>query len=187
MRDPEDIHDEWLVLRCQEGDSAALAELVERWQPRLVRHALRLTGAPDAAGDVVQAAWIAMIGGLGRLSDAARFRRWAYQIVTHKAADWVRARQRERAQAVPTGGDAVADVADAHAAPEARETDEIELLRQALKRLSPERRVALSMFYLERMSLAEIAEALALPVGTVKSRLHYAKQELKRLLEGKLP
>ena len=49
MRDPEDIHDEWLVLRCQDGDAAALAELVERWQPRLWRHAMRLTDDRDAA------------------------------------------------------------------------------------------------------------------------------------------
>jgi RNA polymerase sigma-70 factor (ECF subfamily) len=82
MRDPEDIHDEWLVLRCQEGDAAALTELVERWQPRLWRQAMRLTDNSDAAGDVVQQAWVAIIRGLGRLSDAACFRRWAYQIVT---------------------------------------------------------------------------------------------------------
>jgi RNA polymerase sigma-70 factor (ECF subfamily) len=182
MRDPEDIHDEWLVLRCQDGDAAALAELAERWQPRLWRHAHRLTGMPDAAGDVVQAAWLAIIRGLARLSDAARFRRWAYQIVTYKAADWVRERQRERAQVGEVESDAAVARVDQRA--DSPHDDEIELLRNGLKQLSPEHRVALSMFYLERMSLAEIAEALSLPLGTVKSRLHYAKQELKKLLEG---
>jgi RNA polymerase sigma-70 factor (ECF subfamily) len=182
MRDPEDIHDEWLVLQCQDGDSAALAELVDRWQPRLWRLAMRLTADRHAASDAVQQAWMAIIRGLARLNDAACFRRWAYQIVTYKCADWVRARQRERAQmsalaAQPTEQPSLA--ADA--------TDDVEMLREALKQLSPERRMALSMFYVEQMPLAEIAHVLSLPVGTVKSRLHYAKQELKKILERNTP
>ena len=63
MRSPDDVHDEWLVLRCQSGDAEALAELVARWQPRLVRHAARLTGRKDAANDVVQVTWMAIIRG----------------------------------------------------------------------------------------------------------------------------
>ena len=61
--------------------------------------------------------------------------------------------------------------------------DEVATLRAAIGRLSSDRRATLSMFYLDEMSLAEIAEALALPIGTVKSRLHYARQELKAILE----
>ncbi len=181
MKDPEDIHDEWLVLRCQDGDSAALAELIDRWQPRLWRQAMRLTADRDAANDTVQQAWIAIIRGLARLNDAACFRRWAYQIVTYKCADWVRQRQRERAQ---TG--ALDSKPDEQPSPAADATDDVELLREALKQLSPERRMVLSMFYVEKMPLAEIAHVLSLPVGTVKSRLHYAKQELKTILERKL-
>jgi RNA polymerase sigma factor (sigma-70 family) len=81
----------------------------------------------------------------------------------------------------------VAQLADAHVVASAHQADEVELLRKAIKQLSPERYAALAMFYLERMSLAEIAEALSLPLGTVKSRLHYAKQELKKILEGTMP
>lgn len=183
MRDPEDIHDEWLVLRCQDGDAAALAELVERWQPRLWRQAMRLTDNTDAANDVVQQAWVAIIRGLGRLSDAACFRRWAYQIVTYKSADWVRERQRERAQTNALAADPVAQPSQEHSARDGDYADDVAVLREALKRISPDRRTALAMFYLEQMSLAEIAHALSLPLGTVKSRIHYAKQELKSILE----
>ena len=69
---------------------------------------------------------------------------------------------------------------------DADQADDVEVLRKALKQLSPDRRTALSMFYLDEMSLAEIAHALSLPLGTVKSRLHYAKQELKTILERKM-
>lgn len=183
MRDPEDIHDEWLVLRCQDGDAAALAELVERWQPRLWRHAMRLTNDREAASDVVQHGWLAIIHGLGRLNDAARFRRWAYQIVTHKCADWVRGRQRERVQSSVLTVDVAESSIDQRANVDVQGADDVAALRSALKLMSFDRRATLSMFYLDEMSLNEIAEALSLPIGTVKSRLHYARQELKSILE----
>ena len=181
MRTPEDIHDEWVVLRCQEGDAAALGELVERWQPRLLRHALRLTGTADGAADVVQAAWLAIIRGLGKLNDAACFRRWAYRIVGFKAADWIRGRQRDRALAgtlAAEGGDPGKTDDEAQ-----NKQDDIAVLRAAMKQLSPEQKTILSMFYLEEMSLAEIAHVLAVPLGTVKSRLHYGRLALKEILE----
>jgi RNA polymerase sigma-70 factor (ECF subfamily) len=183
MREPEDIHDEWLVLRCQDGDATALTELVGRWQPRLWRHAMRLTSDRDAAGDVVQQAWVAIIRGLRRLDDAARFRRWAYQIVTYKSADWVRQRQHERVHVSALTDETAANACQASNVTETELLDEVRVIREAIKRLSPDHRVALSMFYLEQMSVAEIAHVLSLPVGTVKSRLHYARQELKSILE----
>ena len=105
MRTVDDIHDEWLVLRAQDGDAAALAEIVDRWQPRLLRHAMRLTGTSDGAADATHHAWVAIIGGLGRLNDPACFRRWAFRIVGNKAADYVRDRQRERKQSTPLAAD----------------------------------------------------------------------------------
>jgi RNA polymerase sigma-70 factor (ECF subfamily) len=178
MRTPDDIHDEWLVLRCQSGDVTALAELVERWQPRLVRQAARLTGRPDAAGDVVQATWLAIIRGLGRLDDPACFRRWAYRIVDNKCADWVRARQRDRGRASPLTVEPVDRNPSSNDS-----TDEITRLRSAMAQLSAEHRATVSMFYLDEMPLAEIAQVLSLPIGTVKSRLHYARRELQAVIE----
>lgn len=60
-RTPEQIRDELLVLRAQDGDRDALTELASRWQERLLRHATRLTGRADAAADVVQESWLAMV------------------------------------------------------------------------------------------------------------------------------
>jgi RNA polymerase sigma factor (sigma-70 family) len=185
MRSPDDIHDEWLIIRCQDGDAAALGELVERWQPRLMRHALRLTGRADAAADVVQTAWIAIIRGLAGLNDPACFRRWAYRIVGFKSADWVRTRQRQRAETGPMASEPTDSRESLDQSQETR--DDIATLRTALKRLSLDQRTILSMFYVEEMSLTEIAQSLALPLGTVKSRLHYARLALKEILERRNP
>ncbi|MCZ6818102.1 MAG: RNA polymerase sigma factor [Calditrichaeota bacterium] len=80
----ESIHDELLVLHCQEGDSKAFEDLVTRWQPRLWRYARQLTGDKDAAWDVVQNACMAIIRDIEKLEDQARLRQWAYSIASHK-------------------------------------------------------------------------------------------------------
>lgn len=177
MTNLDDIYDQLLVLRIQDGDHLALTELVDRWQPRLVRQAMRLVEQAAEAEEVVQSAWLAIVRGIVRLHDPACFRRWAYRIVTNKCADWVRARQQQRVRSGelteepaerPHGGDS---------------QDDIALLRQSLRQLSSQRRAILTLFYLEGMSLEEVAQVLSLPVGTVKSRLHYARKELKQILE----
>jgi RNA polymerase sigma-70 factor (ECF subfamily) len=182
MRSPDDVHDEWLVLRCQSGDAEALAELVARWQPRLVRHAARLTGRKDAANDVVQVTWMAIIRGLNGLDDPACFRRWAYRITGNKCADWVRARQRDREHAAPLALEPIDRQRSAD-----DPSDDVARLRDAMKQLSPDHRTVISLFYLDEMPLAEIAQVLSLPIGTVKSRLHYARRELQTVLKGNQP
>jgi RNA polymerase sigma factor (sigma-70 family) len=142
MRTPDDIHDELLVLRCQDGDTTALAELVQRWRPRLLRHVQRLTGLPDAADDVAQASWVAILRGLNRLEDPACFRRWAYQIATHKCADWVRERQRDRTGAQPLTEEPIDEKSS-----NATSQDDAALLAEALKQLPPDHKAVLSMFY----------------------------------------
>ena len=94
MRTAEDIHDELLVMGCQDGDGQSLIALVNRWQPRLLCHAMRLTREHEAAMDVVQDAWVAIVRGIRRLDDPACFAPWVYRIVTNKCADWTRQRQR---------------------------------------------------------------------------------------------
>ncbi len=178
MSPQERINDELLVLRCQEGDSAALELLVGRWQERLWRHAWRLTGDEDAAWDVLQEAWIGISRGLGRLDDAAAFPTWAYQIVSHKCRDWIRREQRRR-RTVEDYSDQVQQAqqqaADAH--------EQSANLKEALAKLPGRDRAILSLRYEEGFDTAEIAEILHVPVGTVKSRLHYARERLRKYLE----
>jgi RNA polymerase sigma-70 factor (ECF subfamily) len=174
----ERVLDELLVLRCQDGEANAFEELVGRWQRKLLRHALHLTGDADGANDVVQEAWFAIVRGIGRIDDPARFPAWAYRIVTHKAADWVRKRQRRQAvedalepprpTAVPEGAN-----------------DDVDALRAALRNLPRDARGVLSLHYLDGLGVRDIARALGIPAGTVKSRLFNARNKLKQVLERK--
>lgn len=167
-----DIEDQLLVMDAQDGDRRALDRLVDRWQRRLWRHALRLTGDEQAAWDVTQQTWLGIVRGLRRLEDPARFRAWAYRIATRKAADWVRRRRSRRA--APAG-----DMADAPAATRGGrdETGVGELLAM----LDAGKRLVLCLHYYDRFSVDEIGVVLGIPAGTVKSRLHHARGELRDL------
>lgn len=180
-RTHEDIRDELLVLQCQDGDSEALKVLIGRWQPRFVRLAWRLTAEREAARDVVQDAWLAIVRGLKRLDDPAMFRAWAYRIVTNKCADWTRRRVVQRRVTKD-----LRDVGASAGIETSNATDsvgEVARMREALKELPDEQRAILSLHYLDGMGLAEIARVLDVPVGTVKSRLYHARNRLKQMLE----
>ncbi len=180
-RTPEDIQDELLVLQCQEGDGEALKALIARWQPRFGRLAWRLTREREAARDVVQDAWLAIVRGLRRLDDPARFRAWAYRIVTHKCADWTRRRVARRSLEQE-----IRDAAASKAVrpPNDRDSeDDAGLLRGALAALPDDQRAILSLHYLDGMSVREIGRVLDVPEGTVKSRMHHARNRLKQALE----
>lgn len=173
-RSDEDVLDELLVLDCQAGDVDALQRLVDRWQERLSRYAGRLTRDQDAVADVVQEAWIAIARGLGRLDDPARFRGWAYRIVTNKAVDWIRRRQRQRTLKIDLAGQMNR---------EAEDDEDLCRIREAMNSMPDEQRHLLLLHYVEGLSLDEIAEALSIPAGTVKSRLFHCRKKLKTLIE----
>ncbi|MCB9883169.1 MAG: RNA polymerase sigma factor [Planctomycetes bacterium] len=170
------IRDEVLVLQSRAGDRTAFQELVTRWQERIWRHARRLVGRDDAAWDVVQETWVVVAAKIATLEDAERFRSWLFAIATHKAASHQRERGRHERH-IETN-----DVPDSvpHGS---SESDPADRVRRALRRLSPERQVLLALRYVEDFTVPEIARAMNLPLGTVKSRLHHAHKELVSLLE----
>ena len=177
IKTPDDTLDQLLVLQCQQGDEAALAELVCRWQPKLARHAYRLTENHEAISDIVQETWLAVVRGLRKLDDPACFRPWAYRIVTNKCADWIRRQQQLRKTQSSLANEAPSNE------PSSDNSDEIALLQQELKLLPQEKRTILTMFYLEEMPINEIAQAMNIPEGTVKSRLFHARKLLQSKLE----
>jgi len=164
----EQLYDELLVLRSLEGDRQALGELVTRWHPRLRRHAYCLIGNREAAEDVVQETWLAIVKGLSRLDVAEAFAGWAYRIVANKCVDWVRQQDRQRRLSANLSG---------HASVERHEDrgslDRADGLRSALERLPGDRRVLLCMHYVEGFGVKQIAGILGVPNGTVKSRLYH--------------
>ncbi len=176
--------DEMLVMRCQDGSTRAMQILARRWQRRLWRYAMRLTGRDETAWDVAQEAWMAIIKGIRRLQDPAMFASWALRIVRNKSADhWRRVGQRRRltegAAEQQRNGDNNGESSDSD--------DRTERLRRAIRRLSVDRRELLSLRYEQDLGICAIARILGIPPGTVKSRLHHAREELKLKLEGEQP
>ena len=182
MNHKEGIKDELLVLRCQEGDAAAFEELLERWQDRLWRHAWRLTGDEDAAWDAMQETWLNISRDIRRLRSPAAFRAWAYRIATNKCKDWIRKEARTH-QAAEHYSEEVSRAEIPQNSLTLKEQSES--LSDAISRLPGKDRTILSLKYEEDFDIAEIAAILDIPEGTVKSRLHYAREHLKKILERK--
>jgi len=167
---------ELLVLRAQSGERDAVELLVQEWQPRLRAHARRMTGDDIGADDVSQETWVRILRGLRSLEDPQSFGPWAYRIASLASADWVRKRARQRnheaavkVQALPT----------TTAATERLSND----VGVAVRKLSAEQQAILHLRYVDGYGIEQIAEALAIPAGTVKSRLFHAREHLRQLLE----
>ena len=178
MQNPiEQIADEILVMDAQSGRVEAFEQLVSRWQKRLWEHAYSLTGRPEAAWDITQESWLNMVRGLGRLQDSAKFRSWAYRIVSNKAHDWI---GRNGRGALPEN-----EPEELSASPaEHEQRDTASDVHGILARLPGHSQVVLKLYYLEGFGLAEISQILGTPEGTVKSRLYAARIEFRKHWES---
>ena len=170
--------DDYLVLLAQGGSREAFARLVARWTPKLAAFAARNLGATEAARDAVQETWESAWRNVRRLDDPARFRAWLYAIAARKCADALRAKYRSQRIADAVG----ADTAPAASAGKQIQAAEHIDLAAALKRLPPEQRIAVSLFFGEDLDIAEIARITGVPRGTVKSRLFAARKALRESL-----
>jgi RNA polymerase sigma-70 factor (ECF subfamily) len=168
---------ELLVLRAQAGHRDAVGLLVQVWQDRLWRYARRQTGSDETANDVLQDAWTDIARGLPALDDPGRFGAWAYRIVTRRCALWVR-KQRRRREVEREAASMRQPAPNIQAA-----VDDADSLRVALRQLPSEQQTILELRYVDKFSTDEIAEALDIPSGTVKSRLFHARQHLKDILQ----
>ncbi|SFI59992.1 RNA polymerase sigma factor [Caulobacter sp. UNC279MFTsu5.1] len=169
--------DGYLVVAAQAGDRQAADLLARRYHRRLIAHAWRLTGDMELARDVVQSSWMDIARGLPGLKDEAAFPAWAYQIVSRRCARNIRGLQGDRALA-----GALREVAQEGPT----EPPEIATprLQAAVRALPGPLRAALALFYFDDLSVAEIAVALEIPAGTVKTRLMHARRALRAVLEG---
>ena len=175
----ERVLDAYLVAAGRSGDRAALERLAQRWMPKLLAHAFRLSGERDLAADISQEAWAEILKSLPRLDDCNAFASWAFRIVTHRYARAIRSLTRRRA-----GEAAAALQAQPHVDPMQEGLAESDRVRQLMAALPGPQRATLALFYREGLRVAEIAVAMDVPVGTVKNRLMHARNALRALLEG---
>ena len=174
LGDTERLYDELLVTLVQSGDRAAGDRLAKRWQPRLARSARRMLRDDEQALVAVQEAWLSILRGIAGLREPSRFAPWAFGILRRRCIDRIRASQQRRGQ--ETDGDAdLATLPTAHGKL---------ALDQAFDALSPDQRLAAQLYFIEGMTLAEIAAVQDVPPGTAKTRLFHARRKLKAALEG---
>jgi RNA polymerase sigma-70 factor (ECF subfamily) len=180
QRDRKRILGEYLVAAARTGDRQACGQLARLWHADLLRHAWRLTGDAELARDTVQDAWIDIVRGLGNLTDAAAFPAWAYRIVTRRSARTIAGLQRSRRTASALA--AQPEAAD-HAQQDAESHADQGPLARALAALPAEQRSVMALFYIDDFSVAEIAVALTIPAGTVKTRLMHARRKMRAALD----
>jgi RNA polymerase sigma-70 factor, ECF subfamily len=178
MTDPaERLYERVLVLRCQAGDEAAFAELVERYAPRLRYYLRKLLGNTHAAEDALQEVWLDVFRSVPRLADPGAFPAWLYRIARDRACRTLRGLRR-----IPRPL-AEADLIEEGEEEETWSAEDAARIHAALDELAPEQREVLVLRFLEEMTYEDIARVVGCPAGTVRSRIHYGKRALRRALE----
>jgi RNA polymerase sigma-70 factor (ECF subfamily) len=178
-RSADDIRIELLVVRCRRQDEAAWDELVRLFQDRLFYFVRRFVRDDDQAAVVMQDVWMQVLRGLSLLRSTDRLTPWLYTIARRMVVNRYR---REASEAVVSASERLdATAEDEHEAFEQFES--AELVHFGLSRLDVASREVLTLHFLEEFSVAEIAGILEIAEGTVKSRLHRGRSELRRILD----
>jgi RNA polymerase sigma-70 factor, ECF subfamily len=179
--------DRRLIADCLHGRTEAFGELVCRYQDRLFNTVFRLLDNAEDARDVVQEAFLHAYQSLDSFKGDSQFYTWLYRIAFNTAISLKRKQRavlslhnpREDGADVEPLDDSEGNQPD-HALQQAEQERRV---RRALNRLSPEHRAVLVMKDMEGQKYEVMAEVLDVPIGTIRSRLHRARLELRELLE----
>jgi len=173
-----------LLIRCRAGDESAVEELVRRFRPWAVDFATALLGGDThLAEDAVQSAFLTALSRLSDLRDANAFAGWFRQIVRTET------RRILRRRGVDTTDVATHDPSDDRASPlDHAESNERRMsIRAAIEALPRRASEAAALHYLHELEVREVARRLSIPTGTVKRRLHDAREKLRERLRNQLP
>ena len=175
-----------LVAATRGGDVESFGVLVRRYQDRLYPTLLRLTGCAEDARDLLQDAFLRAYEKLGHFHGESNFYTWIYRIAVNLAlSDRRRRRSPVRASGVsPERLDPPGDLRETEPSRLLEEAERDALIHRALQALHPDHRAVVVMKDLDGLRYEEIAELLRVPVGTVRSRLHRARAELRERLSS---
>lgn len=176
-RDKDAVARELLALRCRRGDRAALEDLIRTLEPRLLYFIRRLVRNEADAWDVLQETWVRVLKGIGSLSDPGSLTPWLYRVARNTALSHARSRERPHESLGDRPDEFAGDPADGPL-----DFEDAEQVHRGLLALSLPHREVLTLFFLEDLSIEEAATVLGVPTGTVKSRLYYAKRDLRKVL-----
>ena len=177
--------DEELVEACQAGETSAFDVLVARWEDRIRGAAYRFLGSEEEARDVAQEAFLKAYRALGGFKREARFSSWLYQIATNLCRDRLR-RRRTRGtvslEALEETGPVIMDPRPG-AHERLLQLDIGRVVRRAVDALPEEQRVVVILKEYQELTFLEIAQALDVPLSTVKTRLYRGLGQLRLRLE----
>ena len=170
-----------LIPRIRQGDLAAFEALYDKYKGQVYRTALAIARDQSAAEDILQECFVRVYAHIDRIDVSRPLSPWIHRIAVNLSYNWVTKRKRW----VLSLGEVIEQfVGDRHSSPEhILEREELQrIVQEAIHSLSFAQRVVIILFYLNGFSLEEIAYILDCPVGTVKSRLYYGRQNLRRKL-----
>ena len=172
-----------LIQRLQSGDLEALGLLYDRHRLPVYRTALAITHDQDAAEDILQEVFLRLNTYVHRVDTSLPLSPWLYRITVNLSYTYVTRRNKWR---VPLEDfvDQLIGPAKYNPEPVIERHDDIRVMQKAIDTLPFSQRVVIVLYYLNDLSLQEISEILGVPVGTVKSRLHYGRENLRKQLEG---
>ena len=165
-----------LILRCQIGDKDAFAELIERYEAPLRYFISRLSAESETVEDIFQDTWLTVIRRIYSLKKTEAFPTWLYRIARNKVYQRFRRKRKlfELNENIANPDYTENDVFS---------TEDAAKIHRCLKELLPEYREVLMLRFLEQMSYEQISQVINCRLGTVKSRIHYAKLALKKEME----
>lgn len=179
-------HEELLLQRAKDGDQAAFGELVTLYEKKVYALTLRMCKHPEDAAEAAQEAFLAAWQGLKFFRGEASFSTWLYRLASNACVDLLRRESRHRTAAGPSLDDegVYLDVADSAPSPHAiAESNELkQQIEEGLRTLSPEHREVLILREIHQLSYDEIAQALSLDSGTVRSRISRGRKQLRNFL-----
>lgn len=167
-----------IVRRCADGERAAFEELFEIYQPRLKYYVRRLDSSGVNVDDILQDIWLTVFKKIRKLKNAQLFNVWLYRIARNKVYDGFR--RKERFVSLPEDDDIPVSGSDGPVF----DANDAENLHRALNNLKPYHREVLTLGFIEQMSYQSIADVVGCEIGTVRSRIHYAKQSLRKEMES---
>ena len=171
-----------LIARLQSGDLDALGGLFDRHRLKVYRTALAVARDPAAAEDITQDVFLRLYRNAVRIDRSLPLMAWLYRVTVNLSCTWLARRSRWFA---PLEEVVERLVSPARLTPEreAERSEEWRVVERAIAGLPVSQRVVLVLYYLNDLSLIEIAKIVECPVGTVKSRLHYGRENLRRKLD----
>jgi RNA polymerase sigma-70 factor, ECF subfamily len=188
---PDGPSDHELVARCQQGETAAFNELITRYRQRCFSMIYQMVRNEDDAWDLAQDGFVRAWRSLSHFRGQSSFYTWLYRVMTNVALDWLRKKHVQGSQEFDdTIGLRRIEPGAATAPKPAMEPSERladgeirERINSAIEKLSPEHRTVIVLREIEGLEYSEIAESMDCSIGTVMSRLFYARKKLQTMLQ----